>query len=213
MMRLDIDMTLVDRARCAAKRIADGIQPIIDAYTTTSIERCVLRLLGVNGVDENDVPLPNIIVDQALAAGLLEDGIAYWLGSAMLHEGVSLPEITAKLSSEKVSLDEVHPFDHETVRRAIWHEATRVCSYIKGRRLERERLITGVNSSVPPYLYVIVATGNIYEDVIQAKVAAKCGADIIAVIRSTGQSLLDYVPYGPTTEGFGEPTQPRLTSE
>ena len=46
MMRLDIDMTLVDRARCAAKRIADGIQPIIDAYTTTSIERCVLRLLG-----------------------------------------------------------------------------------------------------------------------------------------------------------------------
>lgn len=203
MMRLDIDMTLVDRARCAAKRIADGIQPIIDAYTTTSIERCVLRLLGVNGVDENDVPLPNIIVDQALAEGLLEDGIAYWLGSAMLHEGVSLPEITAKLSSEKVSFDEVHPFDHETVRRAIGHEATRVCSYIKGRRLERECLITGVNSSLPPYLYVIVATGNIYEDVIQAKAAAKCGADIIAVIRSTGQSLLDYVPYGPTTEGFG----------
>jgi len=29
------------------------------------------------------------------------------------------------------------------------------------------------------------------------------GADIIAVIRSTAQSLLDYIPYGPTTEGFG----------
>ncbi|MEG2849454.1 MAG: lysine 5,6-aminomutase subunit alpha, partial [Bacteroidales bacterium] len=29
------------------------------------------------------------------------------------------------------------------------------------------------------------------------------GADIIAVIRTTGQSLLDYVPYGATTEGFG----------
>ena len=48
-----------------------------------------------------------------------------------------------------------------------------------------------------------MATGNIYEDIIQAKAGAKQGADIIAVIRTTGQSLLDYVPYGATTEGFG----------
>ncbi|MCL2168612.1 MAG: lysine 5,6-aminomutase subunit alpha, partial [Defluviitaleaceae bacterium] len=54
-----------------------------------------------------------------------------------------------------------------------------------------------------PYLYVIVATGNIYEDITQAVAAVKQGADIIAVIRTTGQSLLDYVPYGATTEGFG----------
>ena len=33
--------------------------------------------------------------------------------------------------------------------------------------------------------------------------AAEAGAQIIAVIRSTGQSLLDYVPFGATTEGFG----------
>ena len=52
-------------------------------------------------------------------------------------------------------------------------------------------------------LYVIVATGNIYEDIVQAKAAAQQGADVIAVIRTTGQSLLDYVPYGATTEGFG----------
>ncbi|MBI5444473.1 MAG: D-lysine 5,6-aminomutase subunit alpha, partial [Deltaproteobacteria bacterium] len=33
--------------------------------------------------------------------------------------------------------------------------------------------------------------------------AAAAGADIIAVIRSTAQSLLDYVPEGVTTEGYG----------
>ena len=38
---------------------------------------------------------------------------------------------------------------------------------------------------------------------VQAQAAARQGADVIAVIRSTGQSLLDYVPYGSTTEGFG----------
>ena len=48
-----------------------------------------------------------------------------------------------------------------------------------------------------------MATGNIYEDVVQATAAARQGADVIAVIRTTGQSLLDYVPYGATTEGFG----------
>lgn len=54
-----------------------------------------------------------------------------------------------------------------------------------------------------PLIYVIVATGNIFEDVIQAKAAVEAGADAIAVIRSTAQSLLDYMPEGATTEGFG----------
>ena len=32
------------------------------------------------------------------------------------------------------------------------------------------------------------------EDVVQAQAGARQGADVIAVIRTTGQSLLDYVP-------------------
>jgi beta-lysine 5,6-aminomutase alpha subunit len=51
-------------------------------------------------------------------------------------------------------------------------------------------------------MYLIVATGNIHEDIPQAQAAAREGADVIAVIRSTGQSLLDYVPHGATTDGF-----------
>ena len=47
-----------------------------------------------------------------------------------------------------------------------------------------------------------MATGDIYEDIPQAQAAARAGADVIAVIRSTGQSLLDYVPEGATREGF-----------
>ena len=54
-----------------------------------------------------------------------------------------------------------------------------------------------------PLKYVIVATGNIYDDAVQAKAAAYAGADVVAVIRATAQSLLDYVPHGATTEGYG----------
>ena len=64
-------------------------------------------------------------------------------------------------------------------------------------------MIETLSDPPTPWLYVIVATGNIYEDIVQAQAAARQGADVIAVIRSTAQSLLDYVPFGPTTEGFG----------
>ena len=74
---------------------------------------------------------------------------------------------------------------------------------IKAQTAKRNEYIERLGEGSRPYLYVIVATGNIYEYVVQAKAAARQGADIIAVIRTTAQSLLDYVPYGPTTEGFG----------
>src|SRR5207237_5595197 len=74
---------------------------------------------------------------------------------------------------------------------------------IRARRAERDALVAELGNPPMPWLYVIVATGNIYEDIVQAQAAARQGADVIAVIRSTAQSLLDYVPHGPTTEGFG----------
>ena len=68
---------------------------------------------------------------------------------------------------------------------------------------KRQEYLDEYGDNDGPYIYLIVATGNIYEDITQAVAAAKQGADVIAVIRTTGQSLLDYVPYGATTEGFG----------
>src|SRR5207244_12487870 len=67
------------------------------------------------------------------------------------------------------------------------------------RRAMRERL----GEPAAPLRYVLTATGDVYEDVVHAKAVAEAGGDIVAVIRSTAQSLLDYVPFGPTTEGYG----------
>ena len=73
---------------------------------------------------------------------------------------------------------------------------------IDRQRAARESLIAATRDPAPPRIYLIVATGDIYEDIPQAQAAAREGADIIAVIRSTGQSLLDYVPEGATRAGF-----------
>ncbi len=74
---------------------------------------------------------------------------------------------------------------------------------IAARTRERHELRERLGESPPPLRYVLTATGNVYEDVVHGLAVAEAGGDIVAVIRSTAQSLLDYVPYGPTTEGYG----------
>jgi beta-lysine 5,6-aminomutase alpha subunit len=80
--------------------------------------------------------------------------------------------------------------------------ARELVANIGRRQALKARLTVGAFKGAP-LKYVIVATGNIHDDIDQARAAAELGADIIAVIRSTAQSLLDYVPQGATTEGFG----------
>ena len=74
---------------------------------------------------------------------------------------------------------------------------------IDAQRRARERLVRRHGDPrQTPWVYLIVATGDIDEDIPQAQAAARAGADVIAVIRSTGQSLLDFVPEGATHEGY-----------
>ena len=91
----------------------------------------------------------------------------------------------------------------EKIKAALKPHVDASIKRISDRLAKKENYLNTIGEGPKPYLYVIVATGNIYEDVVQAQAAARQGADIIAVIRTTGQSLLDYVPYGATTEGFG----------
>src|SRR5204863_9608052 len=96
--------------------------------------------------------------------------------------------------------------DEEQLRGEMRAEARAAVRELKTRiedRKQRKRGPKAGSFEGAPWRYVIVATGNIHDDVEQARAAAQQGADVIAVIRSTAQSLLDYVPHGPTTEGYG----------
>ena len=112
-------------------------------------------------------------------------------------------QIAERISEESLDIAKIPVASKEERDNALSTYIENSIDVIRGKRQRRERYIETIGEGEKPYLYVIVATGNIYEDVIQAEAAARQGADIIAVIRTTGQSLLDYVPYGATTEGFG----------
>ena len=56
--KLDLDPGVVSACRQAAKRIAEDVFEQISGRTTVSVERSVTRLLGVDGADELEAPLP-----------------------------------------------------------------------------------------------------------------------------------------------------------
>lgn len=200
--KLNLDKKLIDSARSAAGNIAEDIQEFIDLHTTTSTERTVARLLGIDGIDEIGTPLPNILIDNIKEGGGLERGAAFWIGNAMIQTGDDPQTIAEKISRGELDITRLEVASEEKIKETIYPIAEKNVAKIKENRETRDAYIEK-GEGKKPHLYVIVATGNIYEDITQAQAAGRQGADVIAVIRTTGQSLLDYVPYGATTEGFG----------
>jgi beta-lysine 5,6-aminomutase alpha subunit len=203
MSNLNLDVKLINNARESAKKIAEDVQGFIDQHTTVTVERSIARLLGVDGVDEVGTPLPNIVVENIKNNGGLGMGTAYFLANAVLNTGLTTQEVAEKVAAGELDLTRLSAKPEKEIRDKAYELAGIMVDRVKGNRAKREEYLNTIGEGKKPYLYVIVATGNIYEDVVQAQAAAKQGADVIAVIRTTGQSLLDYVPYGATTEGFG----------
>jgi len=201
--KLNLDQNLIQKARNAAFHITNDVQDFIESHTTVAVERTICRLLGIDGVDETETPLPNVIVDHIVQGGGLSQGVAYWIGNAMVQTGKTPQEIAEAVGKGELDLIKLSAGDRSAIAAAINEIAVKTADRIRENRRTRENYIDTLGEGKKPYLYVIVATGNIFEDVIQAQSAVRQGADVIAVIRTTGQSLLDYVPYGPTTEGFG----------
>ncbi len=201
--KLHLDQELIARARNSAARAADDIQKFIDVHTTVTVERTVCRLLGIDGINEAEVPFPNVVADHLSEKKILSGGAAFYLGNAMAEYGFTPQEIAEKIDSKEMDLTKIPIHSEEEIRAAILPVAEEYCEKIREKSRERDAFLDEYGDKEGPLLYLIVATGNIYEDITQATAAAKQGADIIAVIRTTGQSLLDYVPYGATTEGFG----------
>lgn len=203
MGKLSLNINKVEAARKSARSIAESVQEFIDRYTTVSVERSVCRLLGIDGVDSAGVPLPNTVVERLRENGNLGSGAARFVCGAMLETGLTAQAAAQAVARGEIDINEYGSADPVQVEETAFDLAGKALDRIRGNRTQREKLLVKYGDKDGPYLYVIVATGNIYEDITQAEAAARQGADIIAVIRSTGQSLLDYVPYGATSEGFG----------
>src|SRR5438270_1033945 len=201
--RLKLDPRTVKKARRLAERAAAPVIELARTSTTTSVERAVLRLAGLSGADAEGIPWVNRLVDAVAAEVGLEHGVALPVWHA-LRSGEHADLLALAQKAAAGSAHFALPTGREAQRAAA---ASRRAvgaglSTIDRNRRARERLLRRLGDPPKPWIYLIVATGDIHEDIPQAQAAARAGADVIAVIRSTGQSLLDYVPEGATREGF-----------
>lgn len=202
--KLGLDASQIARCRSLAADITGALVPEIACRSTVSIERTILRLWEVNSTAAGtEVPLANAVVDSLRRSGRLEQGVAMPLAALCVASGKSPLAVSEMLIEGSLQWAQADKVDAAEAHRAAGEFTGRALSQIAGSRAERQQFADSLEPPPNPWLYVIVATGDIYEDMKQAVSAAHAGADCIAVIRSTAQSLLDYVPEGATTEGFG----------
>ena len=203
MGRLGLDPEMVRKARRLAERAGAPVIELARTHSTVSVERAVLRLGGVSGADVEGVPLVNRVVDVVAAQTGLMHGVALPFWDALVTGGHTDPtELARQVAAGRVDFRVPDGAADCTARAAALIHVGSGIAKIDGQRRTREKLVAERGDPPGPWIYLIVATGDIYEDIAQAQAAARAGADIVAVIRSTGQSLMDYVPEGATREGF-----------
>jgi len=201
---LSLDEKKIIYAKSLGKKIADDVFEEIKPYTTKSIERAILRILGVNGVNSKGIPYVNSIIDKFQEKNLISKGILFLISNALIKFNIdSIQRFIEEIDEDKIDITKLKYGDKDKIKFIAKDLIKNGVSKIFNKKKERENMILKYPQLEKPYLYVIVATGNIFEDAKQVKSAAYLGADMIAIIRSTAQSLLDYVPYGLTTEGYG----------
>ncbi len=202
--KLDLDPVTVRKARSLARQAGRPIVDLAQKHTTVSVERATLRLAGLSGADPDGTPWVNRLLDAVRGDVGIEHGVALPVWDALVRgEAEDLETLAQKASAGSVRFRLPEGRDLTRARSAATRQVGAGIRRMDARRRERERLVRRYGDPQhQPWIYLIVATGDIYEDMPQAQQAAREGADVIAVIRSTGQSLLDYVPEGPTREGF-----------
>src|SRR3954447_23762576 len=205
MGKLGLDPQVVARARALAARAGQPVVDLARSHTTVSVERAVLRLAGVSGADSDGIPWVNRLVDAVRADVGLGRGVAVPVFHALASQGLDDVTVLAQKAAAGAVTFSVPEKKAEVpaARRRARRANNDGLKVVDRRRAERDRMIKRYGDpSQRPWIYLIVATGDIYEDIPQAQAAARAGADVIAVMRSTGQSLLDFVPEGATREGF-----------
>jgi beta-lysine 5,6-aminomutase alpha subunit len=208
-MRLHLDPDTVSRARALAVRAGEPVVDMATTHTTVSIERAVLRMAGLEGADAEGTPWVNRLVDAVAEQVGLEQGVAVPVWDALAAQrraGAAgddpLLSLAHRAASGSVEFRLPEGRASDSARSAALRAARSGVRRMDRQRATREKLLARHPVDHSPWIYLIVATGDIDEDVPQAQAAAREGADIIAVIRSTGQSLLDFVPEGATHEGY-----------
>ena len=136
--KLGLDYKKIQSAKQIAKNIAGEVQEFVNQYTTVSVERSLCRLLGIDGVNANDIPLPNIVVDQIQENKLLNEGILFFLGNAIIETGLTPQKIAEKIANEDFNICKLPIKDKASIEKAVMPYVDSALKKIKENLAKRE---------------------------------------------------------------------------
>ena len=150
--KVGLDFEKVEHARGVARKIADQVQDFVGNYTTVAVERTICRLLGIDGIDANEVPLPNVVVDELKSKGLLGQGVCFFMGNAILETGRNPQEIAEAVSNGELDITQMPVHKAEEIKAALTPFIEENIARIRGRRKRREEYIATIGEGSKPYL-------------------------------------------------------------
>ena len=150
--KLGLDFTKVAHAKDVARKIADDVQKFVEQYSTVAVERTLCRLLGIDGVDANTVPLPNVLVDEIKDKGVLGEGILFFLGNAIVETGMNPQQIAEKVAEGQLDMTTlpVHPM--EKIKAALKPYVDASIKRISDRRAKKEHYLKTIGEGPKPIL-------------------------------------------------------------
>ncbi|HID28462.1 MAG TPA: D-lysine 5,6-aminomutase subunit alpha, partial [Desulfobacterales bacterium] len=106
----------IDRLKRLAEEIADQVQKFTLNHSSVSVERTVLRLYGVDGVDSDNIPLPNGLVEILWEKGRLKSGVSRCFAAAMLASGEDAQTTAELIEQGKIDLGDLNKFPLADIR-------------------------------------------------------------------------------------------------
>ncbi|MGI8451431.1 MAG: lysine 5,6-aminomutase subunit alpha TIM-barrel domain-containing protein, partial [Streptosporangiaceae bacterium] len=170
--RLRLDPAMVAEARELARVAGQPIVNLATRHTTVSVERAVLRLAGLEGADADGMPWVNRLAGSVRESTGLEHGVALPVWDALLAGGYpSLRALAADAAAGAVKFRLPEGAHAAAARDAARAALAQGFAVIDRRRAERDAIIKATADPAKPWIYLIVATGDIYEDIPQAQAA------------------------------------------
>jgi beta-lysine 5,6-aminomutase alpha subunit len=133
MSNLNLDLGLIARGREAAGKIAEDTQKFIDAHSTVAVERTIARLYEIDGVDDSDVPLPNLVIENIKNGGGIRKGAAYYIANAVLNTGMTPQEIAERVAAGEMDLCKIPEKSIDEIQDEIIGHLTSIMKYIDSK--------------------------------------------------------------------------------
>ena len=150
--KVGIDFAKVAEARKASEAIANEVQEFVDAHTTVTVERTLCRFLGIDGIDNNGVPLPNVLVNFLIENGMLSNGVLFYIANAMKATGLTPQQIAEGVDDGKIDLRSFPALSERNIESVLKPYIDEGMNHILTRRRRRENFIKNVGEGAQPYL-------------------------------------------------------------